>query len=288
MALDSAGVSDISMEDILFQDVQAYLVQEAVIIGTITDLTAKVKNGSKSVKVPRFSGLSVTAVKQDGTEAVAAGMAADQDTLVLDSFNEVAEYIYEAADLESSVDLKSQFLDAAPRVLADNIEADIYAQLKQASASTPDHIIQLSEQFSGAAVNTAPSLADIQTAGLLLDRQNVPGTERTLLVSHEIKVHLLGKSEIQDASKSGGNSALVNGEFSRLFGFVMVVSNVVPAAECVAYHKTACAFGMQRAIGFVEDPQPSKGREFIAVRSKYGQKILDAGKRCVLMNSTGA
>lgn len=287
MALNSAGVSDISMEEILFQDVQAYLVQEAVIVNTITDLTPRVKKGMKSVKVPRFSGLTVADVKQDGTDAAAGGMAAGQDTLVLSSFREVPEYIYEAADLESAVDLKNQFLDAAPRVLANDIEAAVYAQLKLASAATPDHIIQLSDTFN-AVVNTAPSLLDIQSAGLLLDKQNVPADERYLLVSHEIKVHLLGKSEIQDASKAGSNTALINGEFARLFGMTMIVSNVVPAAECVAYHKTSCAFAMQQAIKFVEETQESKAREFISVRSKYGTKQLDSGVRAVLMNATGA
>ena len=287
MALDSAGVSDISMEEILFRDVQDYLIQEAVIIGTITDLTPRVQKGMKSVKVPRFSGLTVSDVKQDGSEATAAGMAADQDTLVLNQFREVPEYIYEAADMESAVDLKREFLDAAPRILANDFEEQIYAELKQASASTPDHIIQLDEAFNAVA-NTAPSLDNIQTASLLLNKQNVPKSDRYLLVSNEIKVHLLSKSEIQDASKAGSNSALINGEFARLFGFVMIESNVVPAAECVAYHRSACGFASQQEISFIEESQPSKGREFMAVRSKYGTKVMDAGKRCVLMNSTGA
>lgn len=288
MALDSAGVSDISMEEILFQDVQAYLVQEAVIVNTITDLTPRVGKGMKSVKVPRFSGLTVADVKQDGSEAAAGGMTADQDTLVLSSFREVPEYIYEAADLESAVDLKEQFLDAAPRVLGNDIELAIYAELKQASAATPDHIIQMSEAGITGGLNEAPSLTDVQAAGLLLDKQDVPADNRYFLVSNEIKVHLLGKTEIQDASKSGSNSALVNGEFAQLFGMKMISSNVVPAAECVAYHESACAFAMQQAINYVEEAQVSKGREFISVRSKYGTKNLDAGIRCVLLNSTGA
>ena len=286
MALNSAGVSDISMEEILFRDVQDYLIQEAVIIGTITDLTSRVNRGDKSIKVPRFSGLAATDVKQDGSEAAASGMAANQDTLVLSSFREVPEYIYEAADLESAVDLKEQFLDAAPRVLAEDFETSIYAQLKQASSSAPDHVIQMSEAFN-AVVNTAPSLLDIQNASLLLNKQNVPKNDRYLLVSNEIKVHLLGKSEIQDASKAGGSSALINGEFARLFGFTMIESNVVPAAECVAYHRSACAFASHKEIEYIEESQRSKGREFIAVRSKYGTKVMDAGIRCVLMNATG-
>jgi hypothetical protein len=288
MALNSAGVSDISMEEILFRDVQAYLVQEAVIVNTITDLTGRVGVGQKSVKVPRFSGLTTADVKQDGSEATASGMQASQDTLVLDKFREVPEYIYEAADLESAVDLKDQFLDAAPRVLGNDMEEKIYAELKQASAATPDHIIQMSEAGIGGGANEAPSLTDIQQAGLLLDKQNVPRDGRYLLVSHEIKVHLLGKTEIQDASKSGTNSSIVNGEFARLFGMIMVVSNVVPAAECVAYHSSACAFAMQKEVEFIEEQQRSYGREFIAVRSKYGTKVLDAGVRCVLLNATGA
>jgi hypothetical protein len=68
----------------------------------------------------------------------------------------------------------------------------------------------------------------------------------------------------------------------------MVVSNQIPEAEAVAYHATACAFAMQKAVEYIEEDQRSKGREFIAVRTKYGVKQLDAGKRAVFMNATGA
>ncbi len=289
MALDSAGVSDISMEEILFNDVQEYLVEEAVIIGTITNLTNRVKKGMKSIKVPRFSGLTVSAVKQDGTCAVAGGMTADQDTLNLNIFNEVPEYIYECADLESAVDLKQQFLDAAPRVLANQIEADIYAELKGGvSAATPDHIIQMNEADLNGTANSAPSLKDIQNAGLLLDKKKVPKTDRYLLVSPDVRVHLLCKAEIQDASKSGSNNALVNGEFARLFGFTMIESCNVPADETIAYHRTAVAFAMHNQVEFIEEQDRACGREFISVRTKYGVKHLDAGCRAVLLNSTGA
>lgn len=289
MALDSAGVSDISMEEILFNDVQEYLVEEAVIIGTIINLTNRVTKGMKSLKVPRFSGLTVSAVKQDGTCAVAGGMTADQDTLNLNIFNEVPEYIYECADLESAVDLKQQFLDAAPRVLADQIEQDIYNELKAGvSAATPDHILQMSETAVDGTVNGAPSLKDIQSAGLLLDKKKVPKTDRYLLVSPSVRVHLLCKAEIQDASKSGTNSAIVNGEFARLFGFTMIESCNVGDYEAVAYHRTALAFAMHKEIEFIEEQDRACGREFISVRTKYGVKHLDQGCRAVLLNETGA
>lgn len=289
MALDSAGVSDISMEQVLFQDVQAYLVQEAVIIGTITNLTNRVSKGMKSIKVPRFSGLTVTDVKQDGTCAVASGMSADQDTLALDKFKEIAEFIYECADIESAVDLKDQFLDAAPRVLADAIDADIYNELKAGvSAATPDHILTMSETAVDGTANGAPSLKDIQNAGLLLDKKKVPKSDRYLLVSPSVRVHLLCKAEIQDASKSGSNTALINGEFARLFGFTMIESCNVGEYETVAYHRTAVAFAMHQEIEYIEEADRKCGREFISVRTKYGVKHLDNGCRAVLLNQTGA
>jgi len=283
MALDSAGVSEVSLSDILFQDVQEYLAQDAVILGTITDLTSKIRKGQKEVAVPRTSGLAVADVKQDNTEAVSSGMAVNADIMVLDQFKEVPDFIFEGGDLESMVDLKAAFLDAAPKVMSDGVEAALYAELKLASAAAPDHIRQLSETG-----NTRPSLADIQAAMQAADEANWPASDRYLCVSPAIKVHLLSKSEIQDASQSGSNSALVNGEFSRIYGFTLISTNNADADEMIAYHRSALAYGSQKSVEFIEEKQRSKGREFVSIRMKYGTKVLDEGKRCILFNSTGA
>lgn len=283
MALDSAGVSDVSLSDILFQDVQEYLAQDAVIIGTITDVTNRIKKGQKEVSIPRTSGLAAADVKQDNSEAVSSGFALGADVMVLDKFREVPDYIFEGGDLESTVDIKSAFLDAAPKVMSDDVESILYSELKKASAAGPDNILQMSE-----VTNTRPSLGDLQAAMQAADEQNWPGSERYLLVSPAIKVHLLSKSEIQDASQSGSNSALVNGEFSRIYGFTLLSSNNVDADEMIAYHRSALAYGSQKSVEFIEESQRSKGREFISIRMKYGTKVLDSGKRCILFNATGA
>lgn len=283
MALNQAGVADVALADILFQDVQEYLEQEAVIVGTIMDMTSRIRRGQKSVAIPRTSGLQALDVRQDNSDQVAGGMGITTDIMLLDKFKEVPEYIFEAADLESSVDLKAAFLEAAPKVMASEIERDLYAELKLASSTSPDHIIQFSED-----TNTKPSLDDIQQAQRLLDEANVPASERYLVMSPAIKVHLLAKVEIQDASRSGSNSALVNGEFAQLFGFRMLSTNNVDADEMVAYHSSCLAYGLQKEIEFIEEAVRRQGREFISIRGKYGVKHLDLGKRAVLFNTTGA
>lgn len=283
MALNQAGVADVALADILFQDVQEYLEQEAVIVGTIMDMTSKIRRGQKSVAIPRTSGLAALDVKQDNTDQVAGGMGITTDVMLLDKFKEVPEYIFEAADLESSVDLKAAYLEAAPKVMASEIERDLYAELKLASSAAPDHILQFSEVS-----NTRPSLDDVQQAQRLLDEANVPSSDRWLVMSPAIKIHLLSKTEIQDASKSGSNSALVNGEFAELFGFRMISTNNADADEMIAYHRSALAYGLQKEIEYIEEPVRRQGREFISIRGKYGTKHLDTGKRAVLFNSTGA
>jgi hypothetical protein len=282
MALDSAGVADVSLSDILFNDIQEYLAQDAVIIGTITNLTSRIRKGQKEVSIPRTSGLAAADVKQDNTEAASSGLTLGADVMVLDQFREVPEYIFEGGDLESTVDLKQAFLDAATKTMADDIETTLYSELKKASSAAPDHVFQLSES-----TNTRPSLADIELAMQTLDEANVPNSDRFLLVSPAIKVHLIGKDAIRDASQAGTNSALINGEFSRLYGFTMISSNNVDANEMIAYHRSALAYGSQKEVEFIEEPQRSKGREFVSVRTKYGTKILDSGKRCILFNATG-
>ena len=284
MALNAAGVATVSEAQIAAQIVQDFLTDEAVIIPTIMNLTSQVRPGAKSVGIPKIAGLAAADVKEDGTEQSAGGMTVAADVLLLDQFREVPDYVYETGDLQSVVDLKNAFFDAAPRVYAEDMESKLYTEMTSgASTSAPDHLLQM----SGTA-NTIPTLADIRLAGELLDIQKVPSGDRFLVVTPTIKTALLAIGDISDASKTGLASPNVTGAFSQIYGFTLTMSNQVTADTCLAYHRSCAAYAWQRTLETIDESQRSKARSFVSVRGFWGRKTLDAGKRMIAFNATGS
>ena len=56
----------------------------------------------------------------------------------------------------------------------------------------------------------------------------------------------------------------------------------------MAYHRSAAAYAWQRTLETIDESQRSKARSFVSVRGFWGRKTLDAGKRTIGFNATGA
>ena len=283
MSLDTTAVDSVSLEDIIFDDVQMFLKNEAVMLGAVTDYTSKVEKNAKSVDIPRLSGITVTDRLEDGSEHTSGGMGFGVDTLALDQHKIAPDFIYDLARQNTAIDLDNAFLEVAPAALADVMEQAIYAELKQASGTSPDQI----QQLSGAG-NLVPTIEDIAKAGRILNQAKVPGTNRYLIVDPVGYEALMNISDIRDASKSGSNEALVRGQFAEIMGFKLLWSNNATAGEMLCWHPSALAFAMKREVTFEKERQASKERDFVALKASYGRKVLDGGKRVVLFNATGA
>lgn len=282
MALNQAGVADVSLAAIASADVQKQLSDEAVLVNTVMNLSPRVQPGMKSISIPKVSGMSANAIPDDGSDSTSSGMTMAVDTLALTSKREVADFIYDTA-LDSAVDLKEAFFASAPGVFVQDMENKIYLELDGASASNPDHVLQMS-----GASNLVPTIADIRLAAKLLDEQKLPQADRYLVVTPAIKHAILAFSEVSDASKFGNSDAIQKGYIGELYGFKVICSNQVTANTMVAYHKSALAFAFQKDIQAVQSRNEEKARELVAIRGHYGQKVLAAGKRCILFNATGS
>lgn len=280
--MDTAGVSAVSEQEILFNDVQDVLKNTSVLLPNITDYTAKVNPGAKGFDVPRLSGGSATDRLENGTEHADGDMAIVVDAVTFDQNKIVPQYIYDLARDRTELNLDASFLELAPTSLADLIEQAIYAELKKASAAAPDHIIQMS-----GASNLVPTLADFFSAASLLDVAKVPMNDRFIVMDPIMYASVMQIAEIVDASKNGTQSSVINGQFAEIAGFKLLKSNNATTSEILCWHKAALAFGMKRAVEFEKERQASKERDFLGLKSSYGSKILDEGKRVVLLNATG-
>lgn len=282
MALNASGVANIALADIASKDLQLQLADEAVLLPIVMDLSSQATAGKKSIGIPRVSGLTTAAMLEDGTEQDAGGMTISPDTLLLNNFRVCPEYIYDGS-MQSAVDIEAAFFQNAPSVFIEYVESVIYAELDGASASSPDHILQMS-----GASNIVPTIADIRLAAKLLDIQKAPQSDRYLVVTPNIKQAILSLSEVSDASKFGNSSAIQNGVIAEVCGFKVKVSNQVTADTCVAFHKSSLAFAAQKSLTPVKERQESKNRTYIALKMFFGVKVLRAGKMSVLFNATGS
>lgn len=284
MALNAAGIANVSEDQVAAGIVQEFLADEAVIIQTIMNLTNQLRPGAKSVAIPRISGLTAKDVKEDGTDQTAGGMQTDADILLLDQFREVPDYIFETGDLQSKIDLQNAFFDAAPKVFGEDMEGRLYTEMfSGVSSSGPDHLLQMS-----GAGNAVPTLADIRLASELLDIAKVPQGNRYLVVTPTIKTALLSIAEIQDASQTGVASPNVTGQFSDIYGFILTSTNQVTDDTCLAYHTTHAAYAWQKTLRTITEVEEKKARTFVSVRGFWGRKTMDNGVRGIAFNTTGS
>lgn len=259
----------------LAQEVQSYLGgSDSILIRTIQDLSNRVGKGKDSVGVPRMTGLALKNVSDGTTEQTAGGMATASDTLVLDQMKEVPEFILYQDENESVLDLKAQFLEGSPRVMAQGIEALIASKLETNGSAANNF-----ESPQSGAGNF--SIDDFATCKRILDVASVPLSERYVALNPVDMEKLASFAEFEDGAKSLSVEALREGIVSRIKGFNVVQSNDITAGVITAYHKSAVAFAMQDEVHYIQERQESMGRTFIALRSKFGCKELDLGERRV-------
>lgn len=274
----------LSLNEILRNEIQQFLGgSDSVLIKTILDLTPRVQKGMDRVTVPRVSGLALSNVTS-GSRATAGGMTTAGDVLLLDQSKQVPEYISYEDGIESAVDLKAAFLEAAPRVFAEGVEVAIASALATASPSDFDSASATAGQFA---------ITDIANAKKILDQAKVPTSDRYMAVNADAMEILASMTEFQEGQKSLSDEALRQGVVSQVKGFKVVQSEDVgssTAADNVIhfYHRSAAAFALHDGVSFIEKMNEEYAQEFIALRGKYGVKALDGGARKVTMALTTA
>jgi N4-gp56 family major capsid protein len=262
--------------------VQKQLIAEAKIMFTVQDESARAVKGAKSVSFPRTGNLDPVA-KAENTASESIALTYAVDTLALDQHYHTFVRLEDIANVQSMVDVESDIVERAGRGMAKKYDSYIYGLLKAgASASSPDHIID-HYSSSGAITRTK-----ILQARKLLDDQDVPDSDRFMLVNPAQEAELLDIDGFVDADKYGSTDAKLNGELGRLFGFRIIKSTVCENDVTLYYHRSACAFARQIEPKWEKDRNLSKLADEYSLSSLFGGKVLDSGKRNVTANATGS
>ena len=280
MADAITGLTEVSatVEEIVSAQVQEVLTASAVVPGTIMDFSSSVGKGMDKLKIPRFGNFTVD-TKAENVAVDAQVNAFSTDDLDLDQHKVIQFLIEDIADLQSKVAIQTEYVNQAGKDLAAELDQFLIDGIESGtSTAAPDHTI---------AYDNATDLqkTDILEARRLLNAQNVPQSDRTLLVNPDSEKSLMGISEFTRVDESGGSAALRNGMIGKLFGFDVIMSSQAEALKTLAYHRTAHAVARQMAIKTERDRDLPNLSDRWSLSHLYGDASLDSGKRQVLLGT---
>ena len=253
------------------------------------DISDQVFDGSLTVLIPRAKGYTVGAAPDGvGSSTDAFGntftntaRTFKRDSLVINRFRAVHDFIYDLDQDKSRVDLRANFLAEAPASLAEYLEADIteclYRGISFAAGGAGVEASTVTaanyQQFSGSEGSTANALVEVSQlddVAIRMSQFKIPKADRIFLASPKQARKLAANSAIRDASQYGTNESILNGEVARISGFRIVESPFLAPAVAVAFHRDA----IYRAI--LQDAAVESSREhriladLLTITVKYG------------------
>lgn len=268
---------------VIAQMVQAQLIAKAKLMFLVQDETSRVAPGAKEVKFPRTGDLTPASKTDDGSESEAQALTYAVDTLALDQWKHTLVKLSDKADVQSVVNVEADVIERAGAGMALTMDTYIYGLLKAgASASSPDHI--LNHYGSSAAITRTKILE----ARKLLDNQNVPDSERFMVISPLQEAQVLDIDGFVLAQNIGGTAPVLNGEIGSLFGMRIIKTTVCEDNVTLYLHSSAAAFARQVEPKFETVRNIRTLSWEYSLSALYGAKILDSGKRHVVANASGS
>lgn len=257
---------------------QSFLIQQSVLLPTVTNYSSLAVPGASSIKLPRSGGFTVgDKAENTAVNAQIITYAADSITF---SHRTVQFLVEKLAQKQSVVDVVQDAVMKATKALALDVDTKILAQLALASSSAPDHQLLFADT-----VTDVVAKADILAARKLLIDQNINPRECYIAVGSEKEAELLAISDFIDASKYGSNSPIMAGEIGMIYGMKVVVHTSV-VDQMYIWHPSACGYAFSQNIELDFDKDLANIGTRYSLDYIFGAKVLDSGKRCVFVDST--
>jgi N4-gp56 family major capsid protein len=276
------GVTEIVSQDLVSAIVQETLKEQAQFLPTV--MSYPVGPGQKSVAIPRRDQFSA-ADKTENTALSLQEMTFASDVINLNKHKGIATSIEDIADLQSQPSVLAEVIKEMSSEIALQVDKDIITELKAVSSSAPDHLLDYADT-----VGDAVALADFAEARRLMRIQNLHFKDDNYyaVINPDQEKNILAIDNFISAEKYGSREALLMGEVGKIFGWKILVSNLVSATECLMYHKSHVGFAMQQAAKFESDRNLLKLSDEYALSTIYGVETLDSGKRGVFFNGSGS
>jgi len=260
-----------------YQQMTSKLVDSVRVVRNVTGSTYKFHKLSKGGSIKnkaRFEDL--TAMSDTSKSLTAPGAytgGTAQNSIVTATLNNFhsAEYIDDLDQFKTNIDLRSTFAQSIAGALARAVDQEIIGAF---DTSTPTNIKTTAQGANG--LNKA-ALLEVHQA---LNALDVPTNDRVLLISPAALTDLLTDTTLVAAADGQlSNIALATGYIPSIFGFRIVVSNLLTAdsvvRKCYAFQKESIGLALAQDITTRIDYVPQKASTIVLGTMSGGSVVID-------------
>lgn len=260
-----------------YQQMTSKLVDSVRVVRNVTGSTYKFHKLSKGGSIKnkaRFEDLvamSDTSKSLTSPGAYTGGTAQNSVvTATLNNFHS-AEYIDDLDQFKTNIDLRSTFAQSIAGALARAVDQEIIGAF---DSSTPTNIKTTAQGANG--LNKA-ALLEVHQA---LNALDVPTNDRVLLISPAALTDLLTDTTLVAAADGQlSNIALATGYIPSIFGFRIVVSNLLTSdsvvRKCYAFQKESIGLALAQDITTRIDYVPQKASTIVLGTMSGGSVVID-------------
>ena len=240
--------------------VQRELAFNAMLRGTITDVSSFAVKGAKQLSFPKLTSFSVNN-RAEGTLGETTAVTASVDTMDL-NINAYVSYAIDAMTAaQATIDSQMASLKLASAAMGRYVDEQIIAKL----ASTAASFINVGAEVDVTYANLlAMRKAILKADGILANT--------VILCSPAQEAVIMGLTEFKSADVYGGPAIIPNGVVGKILGMPVYVHNGLADKQLFMYEKSALAIGFQKEAAYGEESflQLGVGAKRIAVDQLFG------------------
>tara|TARA_R110000803_G_scaffold6766_1_gene21842 strand:- start:1290 stop:2027 length:738 start_codon:yes stop_codon:yes gene_type:complete len=209
--------------------------------------------------------------KAASTEVVLNSPATADIAVLLNKHYEYSTLIEDIVEKQALSSLRRFYTEDAGYALATQVDTDLFALVSALNGGT---------QLGG---DGGSSTADITDAGirkfmLVLDNNDVPMTDRSLVIPPVAKSDMLGIARFTEQAFIGSGSAIKTGMMGNVYGVEVFVSSACPTASTnrvgVMLHKDALVLAEQQGVRSQTQYQQQYLGDLFTADTIYGVKEL--------------
>lgn len=247
--------------EIIAAMVQKYLVSEAMLANTVTNVSQFAVKGAETISFPKKAGFSVEN-RVSGAAASTQALTFGKDTLTL-SYRATVSWVIDSMDeLESNVNVRQSYIETAAADHAIYLDNAIKAELESVAQTT----------------TTAGDISKdifLEMKQLLISKKAKRGN-LYFAAGPDQETKLLSIADFIDASKFGSSEPIQNGVIGKVFGVKVIISPEIASGTFYMYEQSGLAYGFQRIPQYDSAPAPQYGAGSIleVLDAKFGVKGL--------------
>ncbi len=255
-----------SKNDYIVELVQRELISNAVLAPSIMDVSRFAVKGTQSISFPKLGSFTVQN-RATAVQATKTALTATTDKLSL-SYRASVSWIIDAMDeLESIVDVDSEYAMRAARAHAVYVENAIITELQN-----------VGQKLTAATGDISDDVILAMRKTLLKQKAN--RNMLNLAIGPNQESIMLGIEKFVSAFQYG-TSKIPDGALGKIYGVNVYVSTELGDTHYIMYENGGCAIGFQRAPQMDQRPAPEygAGSRLVTLDQKFGVKGMELGQQ---------